>query len=188
MCRQHGTPAQSLRAPATPFAFCLWIMRVWIAEARFLCSRRSDLFPSSLVSHPYAHSTHLTPTFNHSFSLNVLSFLSFLLLTLSFTHSISPTPLPSIHSFALFPTAPFIHSFLPTLAHTPLHSVTLLPTAPFIPSFLPSHSHPHPTSSIHSFILSFTHNFLPPFFPTFLPSLLPSLPPLLTPLANVLHS
>lgn len=177
MCRQHGTPAQSLHAPATLFAFCLWIMRVWIAEARFLCSRRSDLFPSSLVSHPYAHSTHLTPTFNHSFSLNVLSFLSFLLLTLSFTHSVSPTPLPSIHSFALFPTTPFIHSFLPTLAHTPLHSVTLLPTAPFIPSFLPSHSHPHPTSSIHSFILSFTHNFLPPFFPTsFLPSFPPSLP------------
>ena len=142
MCRQHGTPAQSLRAPATPFAFCLWIMRVWIAEARFLCSRRSDLFPSSLVSHPYAHSTHLTPTFNHSFSLNVLSFLSFLLLTLSFTHSVSPTPLPSIHSFALFPTPPFIHSFLPTLTHTPLHpfipSFSLLPTTSFLLSFLPS--------------------------------------------------
>ena len=176
MCRQHGTPAQSLRAPATPFAFCLWIMRVWIAEARFLCSRRSDLFPSSLVSHPYAHSTHLTPTFNHSFSLNVLSFLSFLLLTLSFTHSISPTPLPSIHSFALFPTAPFIHSFLPTLAHTPLHSVTLLPTAPFIPSFLPTLTH----TPLHPFIPSFsllpTTSFLLFFLPSFLPSFPPSLP------------
>lgn len=95
----------------------------------------------------YSHFHSLIPSHPHPFH--------------PFIHSLSfPHPPSFIPSFPLSPTPHFIQSL----------------SYPQPPSFLPSHSHPHPTSSIHSFILSFTHNFLPPFFPTFLPSLLPSLP------------
>ena len=177
MCRQHGTPAQSLRAPATPFAFCLWIMRVWIAEARFLCSRRSDLFPSSLVSHPYAHSTHLTPTFNHSFSLNVLHSFPF---SYSHFHSLIPSHPHPFHPFIHLLSFPHPPSFIPSFPLSPTPHFIQSLSYPQPPSFLPSFLHTLTHTPLHPFIPSFsllpTTSVLLSFLPSFLPSFPPSLP------------
>ena len=110
--------------------------------------------------------------------LTECSFIPFLSLTLSFTHSLShPHPYhPFIHSLS-FPQPPSFNPSFP-LSPTPhfIQSLSYPQPPSFIPSFLPTLTH----TPLHPFILSFsllpTTSFLLSFLPSFLPSFPPSLP------------